>query len=342
MQTSADKILLPPPISKTDNSVDYSHIEEESKNKDLEIGKQLLVSILRFEEISLPYEEAVATLKRYSSRCFEKGLYEECEDVKKALQITKIHHEHKHIENVKSVQIMENEQIDKAFEQEIELVKQKWKLIISETEKNYENSKFKLVGRHISEIEEIKNKFQEELDTKRPKYSKELLNLRKIQDILARQQLFSKALEIKKQADKLQEEENRKVLLNFNSSYEKKKAYLLYKQKHEIDSLELRFKRERFEIFKQRDKEIQRVVQRYQNLKSTAQIHHSQFESAIKLKLRKKLNSFLKPELYHNSLDLNKESNNNISDSKLSLDLSKPISRKGPRNLVLEKSVYLK
>ena len=68
-------------------------------------------------------------------------------------------------------------------------------------------------------------------------------------------------------------------LCSYSTSFEKKKAYLLKKQQHELDSLELKFRREKSEATQQRNREAEQVTLRYGNLKSSAQNHHSQFES---------------------------------------------------------------
>jgi hypothetical protein len=121
--------------------------------------------------------------------------------------------------------------------------------------------------RHGTELMEyIRNAQSEPL--KQPKFSKELLNLRSIQQTLAKQKEYAEAHKIKLKADNLEAFELEKMRnqhqLRLSNVVEKFKS----KQTSELGALRKRVQTGREEQKKQRQLDLERLLQRYQNVKS--------------------------------------------------------------------------
>nr|CAG4719696.1 unnamed protein product [Naegleria fowleri] len=265
----------------------FDVIEDEAKT---------LISII-FNHEPLPneisYDTAIRVLKEYHKACFSRGEYDQCEIGKKAMLLLKFQNEKRHIDNIKRIQMKEREEIELAFQQEMAELKSKWDEKLVMLEQSFEESRRRLLDKHAKEMEDFQEKFMEDLQRKYNPKSRDLITLKMMEETLARQEFYFEAISVKKKAEKLQEEEMKKVMMKYSSSYEKKKAHLLKKQQHELDSLDLRLRREKSESIQQKNREIEQVTLRYSNLKSTAQIHHSQFESKARTSLIKSNTSLI-------------------------------------------------
>jgi len=121
--------------------------------------------------------------------------------------------------------------------------------------------------RHANELMEYIRQAQQE-PLRKPKFSKELLNLRSIQQTLAKQKDYGEAHKIKVKADNLEAFELEKMRnqhqMKLSTVVEKFKA----KQSAEILALRKRVQTGRDEQKKQRQLDLERLLQRYQNVKS--------------------------------------------------------------------------
>lgn len=101
----------------------------------------------------------------------------------------------------------------------------------------------------------------------RPKFSRELLNLRRIQDALARQKDYAEAHKMKLKADQLEAWELEKWKNSKQREMFAKEAQFKSKQKQELAALRKRIQSGRDEQKKQRQADLERLLQRYQNVK---------------------------------------------------------------------------
>ena len=108
-------------------------------------------------------------------------------------------------------------------------------------------------------IESISNK---------PNFSKELLNLRRIQDTLARAKDYKEAHRIKMRADQLEAWELEKLRNSTQQGMYSKEAQFRRRQTNELLALQKRIQTGRDEQKKQRQRDLETLLQRYQNVKS--------------------------------------------------------------------------
>merc|ERR1712167_521547 len=95
----------------------------------------------------------------------------------------------------------------------------------------------------------------------RPKFSKELLNTRKIQETLAKMKQYSEAHKIKLKADHLEQVELEKLRSEHANKLAAQEMQFAQRQTAELAALE-----KRIETARQQD--LERLLQRYQNVKS--------------------------------------------------------------------------
>ncbi len=69
----------------------------------------------------------------------------------------------------------------------MESATKKWETRFEQFEKEIEEMRRTLQQRHQYELDDFRKKFHQELQTKTPKFSSNLLNMRKVQDTLAKQ-----------------------------------------------------------------------------------------------------------------------------------------------------------
>lgn len=260
-----------------------------------EEAKHLITLVFAHEPLpdDMTYETASRILKDYHKLCFAQGEYENCELGKKAILLMKFQNEKRHIDNIKRIQMKEREAIDMAFEQELSDVTEMWEEKLSNLQISFEDQRRRLLERHQRELEDFQEKFFEDIKKKYYPKSRDLITLRTMEETLARQEFYFEAISVKKKAEKLEEEEFRKLMIKHSDSFDKKKANFIKKQQQDIVSLDIRLRREKAENIKQRDRDIEQVMYRYSNLKMTAQSHHSQFESKARSSLLKSNTSLI-------------------------------------------------
>jgi len=115
----------------------------------------------------------------------------------------------------------------------------------------------------------------------RPKFSKELLNMRRIQFTLAKSQNFHDADILKQKADLLQETELRELRANWSNLVLTRKGKLDQKQKNESDTFSEKRQLLRDKILRQRHHELETTVQqKFRNLRLELerQQHHERIQ----------------------------------------------------------------
>merc|ERR1719506_2384388 len=118
-----------------------------------------------------------------------------------------------------------------------------------------------------SDLFRFKDKLQKNMPY-RPKFSKELLNSRKIQETLAKMKQYSEAHKIKLKADRLEEVEMEKLRAQHAHRLAAQEMQFAQRQQAELQALEKRVDTARQEHKIQRQQDLERILQRYQNVKS--------------------------------------------------------------------------
>ena len=160
---------------------------------------------------------------------------------------------------------------------------------MQEYERSAEEGLEKLKEKHLAEIMAFQEEWQNKLPRK-PKLSKELLNMRKIQDTLAKQERYQEAQKIKFKADEREAWELARLQDQLSQTLAAKEQRIRQQQHQELTGLAKRIQRGREEYKKLRQVELERRLQRYKNVKddltAKQKIETNQFNRLMASKLR--------------------------------------------------------
>eukprot|EP00960_Hanusia_phi_P047405 758388-Hanusia_phi.AAC.6 len=212
-------------------------------------------------------QDFLQILEEHRKNCERQGKYVEAEIAKNRLEELRQHEENRRREAMRSRQIAERLGVEEAHMLEFQQFNALWDKRMAEFEQKSADLEEAMKERHGTELMEyIRNAQSEPL--RKPKFSKELLNLRRIQQTLAKQKEYAEAHKIKLKADNLEAFELEKMRnqhqMRLSNVVEKFKA----KQTSELQALRKRVQTGREEQKKQRQLDLERLLQRYQNVKS--------------------------------------------------------------------------
>ncbi|KAJ1457369.1 hypothetical protein M885DRAFT_515453 [Pelagophyceae sp. CCMP2097] len=217
-----------------------------------------------------PEESAVADflqiLEEHRKNCERQGKYVEAEIASNRLEELKLHEENRRKEAMRSRQIAERLGVEESHMLEFQQFNGVW----DRKMQDYEQHAFQLVEamkeRHAAELRD----FQAALLQRqaRPKFSRELLNLRRIQEHLARQKDYAEAHKIKLKCDALEAWELEKWSSAKQHEMFQREAQFKHQKSQELSALTKRVHTGREEQKKQRQMDLERLLQRYQNVKA--------------------------------------------------------------------------
>jgi len=234
-------------------------------------------------------QDFLRILDEHRRHCEREGKYLEAETAARRLKELRQHEENRRREAMRSRQTAERLGIEEAHMLEFEQFNAIWEQRMQEYEKSAEEGLEKLKEKHLAEIMAFQEEWQNKLPRK-PKLSKELLNMRKIQDTLARQERYQEAQKIKFKADEREAWELAPLQDQLSQTLAAKEQRIRQKQHAELTGLAKRIQRGREEYKGLRQCELERRLQRYKNVKddltSKQTIETNQFNRLMASKLK--------------------------------------------------------
>jgi hypothetical protein len=211
-------------------------------------------------------QDFLEILEEHRKNCERQGKYVEAEIAKNRLEELKLHEENRRREAMRSRQIAERLGVEEAHMLEFQQFNMIWDRKMGEYESHAEELVAAMRERHAAELRD----YQRQLMGKqlRPKYSKDLLNLRRIQDTLAKQKDYSEAHNMKLKADALEAWELEKWHSQRQQDLLQKETKFKQIKQQELIALQKRVQSGREEQKKQRHHDLERLLQRYQNVKA--------------------------------------------------------------------------
>ncbi len=170
-------------------------------------------------------------------------------------------------EAMRSRQIAERLGVEEAHMLEFQQFNVCWDKKMNDYESHANDLVMSMKSRHKEEFAEWQ-KSMISRSHQRIKFSKELLNLRKIQECLAKQKNYKEAARTKHRADNLEAWELEKMGNKKQQDLFVKEQRYKKKQATELGALLKRIQTGREEQKKQRQMDLERLLQRYQNVKS--------------------------------------------------------------------------
>ncbi|RLN90549.1 hypothetical protein BBJ28_00012307 [Nothophytophthora sp. Chile5] len=210
-------------------------------------------------------------LEEHRKNCERQGKYVEAEIAKNRLEELKVHEENRRKEAMRSRQIAERLGVEEAHMLEFQQFNQVWDRKMDEYERNVEELVVAMREKHRAELLEFQQKMLEK--HQKPKFSKDLLNLRRIEEHLARQKEFvnpaevlhsldcyGEAHKIKLKSDALEAWELEKWRNLKQQEMFQREVTFKQRQKQDLDALQKRIQSGREEQKKQRQVDLERCV----------------------------------------------------------------------------------
>lgn len=211
-------------------------------------------------------QDFLQILEEHRKNCEKQGKYVEAEIAKNRLEELKLHEENRRKEAMRSRQIAERLGVEEAHMLEFQQFNIVWDKKMNEYEQHVEEMVEAMRERHQGELREFQRKLLGKQH--KPKWSRELLNLRKIQEHLAKQKDYTEAHKMKLKSDALEAWELEKWRNLKQQEMFQREAKFKHRQQQELLALQKRIQTGREEQKKQRQMDLERLLQRYQNVKS--------------------------------------------------------------------------
>lgn len=218
-------------------------------------------------------EEFIEILEEHCKQCEQSGKYVEAEMAKNRIKELKEQKKQMDMDELQTRQQNENIELEETHIMEFNNFNQEWDKRMNEFEVHSAQLVKALEEKHIAEHEEYRNSLEEKLPIKF-KPSPELLNLRKIQVSLAKQKEYKEAHQVQVRAQKLEKYEHDRYMEDRGVKIENLEHKLFQKQENEMDALKKRIIAGENEQKKQRALELERMFQRYQNVKKELESQH--------------------------------------------------------------------
>jgi hypothetical protein len=250
-------------------------------------------------------QDFLQILEEHRKNCERQGKYVEAEIAKNRLEELKLHEENRRREAMRSRQIAERLGVEEAHMLEFQQFNIVWDKKMQDYEERAAMLEEETKARHAQELANFQKHMIESISNK-PKFSKELLNLRRVQETLAKAKdykeahryalppppppflsgilrvtltchfffffsflsLFAFSCRIKMRADQLEAWELEKLRNSTQQGMYSKEAQFRRRQTNELLALQKRIQAGRDEQKKLRQRDLECLLQRYQNVKS--------------------------------------------------------------------------
>jgi len=213
-------------------------------------------------------QDFLEVLEKHRLDCEREGKYEEAETAKTRLDQLRAHEENRRREELRSQQLAERLGIEEAHMKELQEFNEIWDGKFAEFEAHAASLQSTLATRHMEEHQAYLEKLRRDTEPRTPRWSRELLNQRKIQETQARMKQYAEAGKTKAQADQVEAKEHALWKSRRDGKIATLENQFLKKQQLEMDGLLKRIQSGREEQKQARKSELERLLQRYHNVKT--------------------------------------------------------------------------
>lgn len=211
-------------------------------------------------------EDFLQILEEHRKNCEQQGKYVEAEVAKKRYEELKAHEANRRIEMMKAQQVKEMLGVEEAHMLEYQQFNSQWDQKCSDYEEQSQNQIKAMKERHLDELKEFQQKLLEK--QQKPKFSPVLLNYRQIEEHLAKSKNYVEAHKVKAKADRMEARETEQWnKLKQNEMFQQESQFKAMKRQ-ELSALSKRIKAGREEQRKRRQVALERLMQRYTNVKN--------------------------------------------------------------------------
>jgi len=243
-------------------------------------------------------------LHRAHDEAVKHGRYDEAELADSRLLQLSVHEQNRRKEEERSEQLAQRLAVDEAHMLELSEFNEIWDQKVEEFENHAEVLQQTLHGRQQQEKQVDMAKRMEELELKHMKESKQLINLRYVEHQHAKLKNYDEATKVRQAVESLYAEECDCWRKKAEGRLKSLEEQLTHKQELEMCGLLKRVKSGREEQRKVRKEELQRLLQRYHNVKS--QLESQQMINRLKMEKSSQKNSYYTPMKIGNGADMKK------------------------------------
>jgi hypothetical protein len=233
--------------------------------------------------------EFLRILEEYRLKCEEEGDYLEAGRANEQLDTLRKQEEKRQQKAVRARQIAERSDVQIAHNMQYSDFNKAWDRYLDEYDKMAQMYIQQMTERHAVNLLDFQRTLQTQMAERPPKWSRELLEWRRRQHMLARQKNYAEAQRIKKIADKLEEKEKLGVEEDTATLFARKESKFRQQQQAELQALLKRIDARRKEHIKQRNLDSKRLMQRNRNVQAVLESKQAVESNRVFTEIRKHL-----------------------------------------------------
>lgn len=218
------------------------------------------------------FVQQLRNLKQQQQYFEEKGEYSKADKVRRRLEKNSEYQEKVKGKVIREKHLSEKVMLVHAHTKQAIDFYAEWDKYFEEFDKQTQIYVKEMIDRHKEELERYQEQLQKEALSKPPRWSRELIQWRKRQHILADQRNYAQAQEMKFISDSLEEEERCSMNTNFSESCERKEANLRKRQELELKGLRNKLDTRRSIMEAQRKQDCNRLFKRNQYLQHDLEV----------------------------------------------------------------------
>jgi len=218
-------------------------------------------------------QEFVEILEEHRKNCEQQGKYVEAEIAKNRLIELRAHEDSRQREFMKARHISEKLGVEEAHMLEFRQFNAQWDKKLQEYDGNAQGLLDAMKERHAKELQEFQAKTLGKQQF--PKFSPALLNCRRIEEHLVKAGDYNEAHKVKMKADAMEKIELQKWEAKHQHEMTRAEAQFKTAKRQEVAALQKRIQAGKEEQKKQRRIALERLLQRYNNIKAELDAAHT-------------------------------------------------------------------
>ncbi|KAA0152929.1 hypothetical protein FNF27_00092 [Cafeteria roenbergensis] len=234
--------------------------------------------------------EFLRILEEYRIKCEGEGSYLEAERATNQLSTLRKQEERRVLRALKARHAAERQDVVIANNMQFAEFTSAWDKYLEEYDRMAEMYIKQMTERHRDKLRVFQESLNEEMARAPPKYSKELLDWRKREALLAKQKKYGEAQKVKRIADELELRERTKMDDDKLGVLKQRETRFRAQQDNELSALLKRIDARRREHLKQLEIDSKRLKQRNKNviavLESKQSVEFSKMKSKVKMDLQ--------------------------------------------------------
>ena len=219
--------------------------------------------------------EFLRILDEYRIKCEEEGNYLEAGRSAQQSAALRKQEERRQNKALRARHIAERQDVQIAHNMQFAEFNAAWDRYMTEFDQMAQMYIKQMADKHGIKLKEFQQALHQELIKRPPKFSRELLDWRKRQQLLAKQRKYAEAQKIKRIADELEKRERLKMDEQRLAVFEQRESKFRQQQQAELAALLKRIDVRRREHLKQREVDTKRLLQRNKNVQAVLEQKHS-------------------------------------------------------------------